>query len=104
MEGLKSRGYAHRAGVQSNMSLSHDFIYLYHHSYLRWRNDFLHATQPYNSVQPPLTKELLNATKEVKTAKCGQHGVTIVSEQHTMLVFKRKINHYSKKTEIENVP
>ena len=49
-------------------------------------------------------KELLNAAKEVKTPKCGQHGVTIVSQQHTMLVFKRKINHYLKKNEIENVP
>ena len=28
-------GYAHGAGVQSNMSLSQDFICLYHHSYLR---------------------------------------------------------------------
>ena len=89
--------YAHGAGVQSNMSLLHDFICLYLHSYL-------HATQPYDSLHSPLTKELLNAAKEVKTAKCGQHGVTIVSQQHTMLVFKRKINHYSKKTEIENVP
>ena len=30
-----SVGYAHGAGVQSNMTLSHDFICLYHHSYLR---------------------------------------------------------------------
>ena len=60
------------------MSLSHDFICLYHHSYLRQRNDFSHATQRYDSVHPPLTKELLNAAKEVKTAKGGQHGVTIV--------------------------
>ena len=81
---------AHGAGVQSNMSLSHDFICLYHHSYLRERNDFSHATQPYDSVHPPLTKELLTAAKEVK--------------QHTMPVFKRKINHYFKKNEIENVP
>ena len=86
------------------MTLSHDFICLYHHSYLRQRNDFSHATQPYDSVHPPLTKELLNAAKEVKTAKCGQHGVTIVSQQHMMLVFKRKMNHYFKKNEIENVP
>ena len=86
------------------MTLSHDYICLYHHSYLRQRNDFSHATQPFDSVHPPLTKELLNALKEVKTAKCGQHGVTIVSQQHTMLVFKRKINHYLKKNEIENVP
>ena len=93
----------HGAGVQSNMSLSHNFIYLCHYSYLRWRNDFSHATQPYDSVHPPLPKELLNAAKEFKTAKCGQHGIIIVSQQHTMLVFKRKINQYSKKTEIENV-
>ena len=59
--------------------------------------DFSHATQPHDSVHPPLTKELLNAAKEVKTTKCGQHGVTIVSQQRTMLVFKRKINHYLKK-------
>ena len=32
---LALKGYAHGAGVQSNMTLSHDFICLYHHSYLR---------------------------------------------------------------------
>ena len=32
---LKRNGYAHGAGVQSKMSLSRDFICLYHHSYSR---------------------------------------------------------------------
>ena len=35
LSALHVSGYAHGAGVQSNMTLSHDFICLYHHSYLR---------------------------------------------------------------------
>ena len=82
-------GYAHGAGVQSNMPLSHDW-WLYHHSYLRERNDFSHATQPYDSVHRPLTKELLNAAKEVKTAKCGQHMASLSWVNNTRCWFSRE--------------